>query len=58
MLRVGTSLEKEETADSNVDDEKSSSTKMRFRKIVMLLVLYNMNLVAIDTFEEVKGLSE
>ena len=29
MLRVGTSLEKEETADSNVDDE-SSSTKMRF----------------------------
>ncbi len=39
MLRVRTSLEKEETAGSNVDDE-SSSTKMIFRKIVMLLVLY------------------
>jgi hypothetical protein len=32
-------LEKEETVDSNVDDE-SSSAKMRFRKTVMLLVLY------------------
>jgi hypothetical protein len=38
VLRVGTSFEKQETVDSNVDDE-SSNTKMRFRKTVMLLLL-------------------